>query len=124
MAYRNQKDVISDEKDLTYCSGVGVFLILWTMDGKNDAKNCVRKEKTMSLTCRIEKKPFGKVKSKRDAYLYEVHGSNGMGFAVSDFGATLVSLWIPGPEEKETDVLLGYDCAAGYESNGLSLIHI
>ena len=38
MAYRNQKDVISDEKDLTYCSGVGVFLILWTMDGKNDAK--------------------------------------------------------------------------------------
>lgn len=118
MAYRNQKDVISDEKDLTYCSGVGVFLILWTMDGKNDAKNCVRKEKTMSLTCRIEKKPFGKVKSGRDAYLYEVHGSNGMGFAVSDFGATLVSLWIPGPEEKETDVLLGYDCAAGYESNG------
>lgn len=72
----------------------------------------------MSLTCRIEKKPFGRIKSGREACLYEVYGSNGIGFSVSDFGATLVSLWVPGPEEKKTDVLLGYDCAAGYENGG------
>lgn len=71
----------------------------------------------MGLTCRIEKKAFGKVENGREACLYEVHGSNGMGFSVSDFGATLVSLWVPKPEEGAVDVLLGYDCAAGYESN-------
>lgn len=71
----------------------------------------------MSLICTVEKKPFGKVKNGREAALYEVRGSDGMGFAVSDFGATLVSLWIPGPEGIVTDVVLGYDCAAGYEDN-------
>lgn len=72
----------------------------------------------MSLVCTIEKKSFGKVKDGSEASLYEVRGSNGMGFSVSDFGATLVSLWIPGPEEAVSDVILGYDCAAGYENNG------
>ena len=62
----------------------------------------------MSLICTVEKKPFGKVKNGREPALYEVRGSDGMGFAVSDFGATLVSLWIPGPEGIVTDVVLGY----------------
>lgn len=69
----------------------------------------------MSFVCTIEKKSFGKVKDGSEAVLYEVRGSNGMGFDVSDFGATLVSVWIPGPEGSVTDVILGYDSVEGYE---------
>lgn len=70
----------------------------------------------MSQNCKIEKKSFGTVKNGTEAWLYEVRGADGMGFAVSDYGASLVSVWIPGPDGEPVDVVLGYDSVAGYET--------
>ena len=34
------------------------------------------------------------------------------------YGAALRALWVPGPDGKLVDVVLGYDTVAGYETNG------
>lgn len=40
---------------------------------------------------------------------------------VIPYGAALRALWVPGPEGKPLDVVLGYDALAGYEENGCYL---
>ena len=58
---------------------------------------------------------FGKAKDGRDAHLYTIGNKNGMKAYISDFGATLVRLFVPDRDGKLIDVVHGYDDAAGYE---------
>ena len=62
---------------------------------------------------------FGHTKSGQDAFLYVFSNKNGMVMAVSDFGATLQSLWVPDKNGDLRDVVLGYDDPASYEGNSL-----
>lgn len=59
---------------------------------------------------------FGRTKDGKQASLYVVRNENGMEAAVTDLGATLVSLKVKNKEESLTDVVLGYENAAGYEA--------
>lgn len=65
----------------------------------------------------MTKLEFGQTKTGETAYLYELTNKNGMIAKVTDFGANLVSLYVPGKDGKVEDVVLGFDTVAGYEKN-------
>ena len=58
---------------------------------------------------------FGKTKDGKDAHLYLLENKNGLKAYVSDFGASLVRLFVPDKNGTMLDVVHGYDNAAGYE---------
>lgn len=65
----------------------------------------------------MTKTNFGKIKNGVEASLYEIGNSNGMKVALTDFGATVVSIWVKDKEGKMVDVVTGYDTAAEYENS-------
>lgn len=64
-------------------------------------------------------KKFGVTEKGEKPYLYTMQNDKGMQVSVTDYGATLVKVCVPDREGKLTDVVLGYDDAAGYERGGL-----
>lgn len=60
--------------------------------------------------------PFGYLPSGEEAKLYTISGG-AIRAAITDLGATLVSLWVPDRDGKEADVVLGYDDTSGYLNN-------
>lgn len=69
----------------------------------------------------ITKMDFGLTKEGRQAYLYEISNEGGMKIAVSDYGAALVSVFVPDKNGNFADVVLGYDDVSGYENGDLFL---
>lgn len=65
----------------------------------------------------ITKTPFGTLRDGRTAQLYTIENKRGMRAVLSDFGAILVSLFVPGKDGKLIDVALGYDSLSQYEEN-------
>ncbi len=63
----------------------------------------------------MEKRDFGKNKKGQQATVYTFKNKNGVIMEVSDFGATLVSLFVPDKDGNLLDVVLGYDEPSGYE---------
>lgn len=61
-------------------------------------------------------KPFGQLPDGKQAYLYYIRCGS-LEAAVTDFGATLVSLWVPDKEGRLADVVLGFDNAADYAAS-------
>ncbi len=59
------------------------------------------------------KKSFGKLPSGQEAMLYTI-SCGGLSATVTDYGATLVSLWVPDSKGKLADVVLGCDDANDY----------
>lgn len=59
------------------------------------------------------KKPFGLLPDGRQTFLYNISGG-GVTATVSDFGATLVNVFVPDADGNIADVALGYDDATGY----------
>ena len=57
---------------------------------------------------------FGTTPAKEPVSLYLLSNGQGMTVGVTDLGATLVSCSVPNAAGEATDVLLGYDDAAGY----------
>lgn len=62
------------------------------------------------------KKEFGKTKDGQQVFLYLIENKNGIKAAVTNYGATLVSLWVPDRDGNMADIVLGYDDVTGYES--------
>ena len=58
---------------------------------------------------------FGTTKNGEEARLYCLKNSRGMEISVSDYGAALVEVLVPGFDGKQYDVVLGYDDVRGYE---------
>lgn len=65
----------------------------------------------------MEKKNFGRTAA-GDASLYTIANTKGMKVQMTDFGATLVSVFVKDKNGKDTDVILGYVEAAEYEKQG------
>ncbi len=59
---------------------------------------------------------FGKLEDGSTAGLYILESPDGLHAAVTDYGAALVSLAVPGRDGTLYDVVLGHDDAAGYEN--------
>ena len=54
------------------------------------------------------KKEFGATKNGEKASCYVLKNSKGMEAVVSDFGASLLKLYVPDKDGKTQDVVLGY----------------
>jgi aldose 1-epimerase len=59
-------------------------------------------------------RPFGRLPDGRDAHLYTLEVPGGWKATVTDFGAILTSLHVPGKDGKPVDVVLGFDTLDGY----------
>lgn len=64
----------------------------------------------------IKVSSFGTVKDGKEAKLYTLTNDAGMSAEFTDYGASLVRLFVPDREGKLRDVVLGYQDAAGYEA--------
>lgn len=64
----------------------------------------------------IDKKSFGRLSDGREVHLYTLKNQNRMEVDILDFGGTIVSIRIPNRPGEPTDVVLGYDNVAGYET--------
>lgn len=60
-------------------------------------------------------KSFGMTEKGKEATLYTFTNKSGMSMSVTDFGATLVSVFVPDKNGEMVDVVLGYDDVTGYE---------
>ena len=65
----------------------------------------------------VVKTSFGILKDGREASLYTIEHANGIKAVVTDFGAILVSLFVPDSQGNLVDVVLGYDELEKYEHN-------
>lgn len=63
----------------------------------------------------VVKKEFGKNSKGEQAYFYEITNKAGMKAIVTDFGATLHSLYVPDQDGNLLDVVWGYDTVQEYE---------
>ena len=68
---------------------------------------------------KLQIREFGSTAKYESTKLYTLTNEKGMSLAVTDFGATLVSLQVPDNGDTLRDVVLGYDDAAGYEKGGV-----
>lgn len=65
----------------------------------------------------VEKTLFGITKEGEKVYKYTVENKNGMKAVVSEYGAVLVSLFVPDKKGELTDVVLGFDKLESYFDN-------
>lgn len=63
----------------------------------------------------MEKILFGKISTGEEAYKYVITNENGMKVVLTDFGATVVDLYVKDRDGNLTDVSLGYDDVLSYE---------
>ncbi len=63
----------------------------------------------------MTKTSFGTVSSGKNTLLYTIE-NDGIIAKITDFGATLVSLFVPDKNGNTDDIVLGYDSASGYEN--------
>lgn len=59
---------------------------------------------------------FGTTAKGQEALLYTIQNHHGMSARITNFGAAVVSLFVP-VRNQTLDVVLGYDCVTGYEDN-------
>jgi aldose 1-epimerase len=71
---------------------------------------------TAEAKSKMQKQAFGKIQDGQSVDLYTLTNKYGMTVAISNFGATLVSLKVPDRDGKLGDVVLGYDNPADYEN--------
>lgn len=69
----------------------------------------------------MKKQSFGRISSGEEATLFTITNANGVSMSVTDYGANLVSLLVPDKNGKPVDILLGYENAASYETDGGNL---
>ena len=63
----------------------------------------------------IKKESFGKTTGGEQIDLYTLSNEKGMEVAITNFGATVVTLKVPDRAGKAADIVLGYDTLDGYE---------
>ena len=62
----------------------------------------------------ISRKPFGKTADGTPVELYTLTNGRGMTVSITNYGATVVSLWVPDRNGKPGDVVLGFDTLEEY----------
>jgi aldose 1-epimerase len=62
-------------------------------------------------------KPFGKTRDGHEAQLYTLENTRGLRADFTDYGATLVNLWVPDRHGQPGDVVLGFHSVDRYEAD-------
>ncbi len=63
----------------------------------------------------MSKTLFGTTGKGKEAYKYSIENANGMKAVITDFGATIIDLYVPDKNGNLRDVSLGYDSVEPYE---------
>lgn len=63
----------------------------------------------------MSKREFGKTSKGEAAALYTIGNTKGMTVSITDFGAAVVAIHVPGKDNVQVDVTTGYDDVAPYE---------
>src|SRR3984957_20505303 len=87
--------------------GMALFLALTFTNVKTSANPAPKSS--------IKIQPFGVIASGEKTGLYVLANSRGMVVAITNYGATVVSIRVPDRAGKFADVVLGYDTAKEYE---------
>ena len=66
-------------------------------------------------------KPFGRLSDGRETHVWRVTGADGMILDVTDYGGRVVRCYVPDRHGNLADVTLGWNTAAEYEANGMSM---
>ena len=74
----------------------------------------VASQYTLEAKSRMHKQAFGKTTDGQEVDLYILTNNGGVEVAITNFGATVVSLKVPDRQGKVADVVLGYDDLDGY----------
>lgn len=69
----------------------------------------------------MEKKYWDKAQSGEEIFLYILENKNGMRVEISNFGATIVGLYVPDKDGKIEDVVMSYDKLSDYYKNWHSI---
>ena len=72
---------------------------------------------SLQAESKMEKKPFGQLSDGQAIDLYTLTNAHGMQVAITNYGAAVVSIKVPGRQGKMDDVALGYDTLDGYVSD-------
>ncbi len=80
----------------------GLFVSVVTYANQSTSSDTTMKEK------------FGTMPDGREIYLYTLRNSSGMIVKITDYGATVVSIWVSDRNGKFADAALGYDSLPGY----------
>ena len=72
---------------------------------------------SLQAESKMEKKPFGQLPDGQAIDLYTLTNAHGMQVAITNYGAAIVSIKVPGRQGKMDDVALGYDTLDGYVSD-------
>jgi len=70
---------------------------------------------------KIKTGSFGVLRDGRKATLFTLQNDNGVTVILTDYGATAVSIIVPGKDGDCRDIILGFDDVSGYEKTGLYL---
>ena len=65
----------------------------------------------------MQKRSFGITKDGKEVFLFSLENKNGVKAEVTNYGANLVNVFVPGKDGKVEDVVLGFDDVTGYEVN-------
>lgn len=63
----------------------------------------------------MDTRAFGRTTEGQEAHLYTIANQTGMRIFVTDFGATLVSVFVKDKDGKDQDVIFGYDDVSDYQ---------
>jgi len=88
---------------------ISILLLLVTLC----ITSCNKNEKVINM---IEKRSFGNVESGEEIFLYTLQNKNGMKVEICNYGAAVVSIYVPNKNGKVEDVVLGYNSVNGYEN--------
>ncbi len=67
----------------------------------------------------MSKKAFGTTSKGVEASLYEISNGGGLRVLLTDYGASVVSIFVKDRDGNERDVILGYDNVKSYEKDQL-----
>lgn len=87
------------------------LVLLLSVAMMSSLTSCQSKKKVTKM---IQTESFGKLPDGQEAYLYTLTNKNGMVVKITDYGATIQSIIVPGKNNKFADVTFGYDNVEGY----------
>jgi aldose 1-epimerase len=97
-----------EEKEMTGLRfGIALLLVFGSLNARVAAQS--------GAAPKVETRSFGTTHSGKETQLYVLRNTRGMEVAITNFGATVVSIKVPDRTGHVDDVVLGYDNARGYE---------
>src|SRR5690554_3258355 len=100
----------------TYLTLGLALALLYSCNSKNESSEATTatENTTNYIHSTMEESNFTKTLPEGEVKLYRLKNSNGLEMDVTNFGARVVSLYVPDREGDFEDIVLGYDNIDGY----------